>query len=38
VAPLYTRYVDVYEGLARLHTVMHTRSYQAFPAERGRVT
>jgi kynureninase len=38
VAPLYTRFVDMFEGLSRLHVVMRTGAYQAFPTERGRVT
>lgn len=37
-APLYTRFVDVYEGMRRLRTVMTSRAYEGFPAHRGRVT
>lgn len=37
-APLYTRFVDVHEGMRRLHGVMRTGAHQAFSAERGRVT
>ncbi|GIJ57993.1 kynureninase [Virgisporangium aurantiacum] len=38
LAPLYTRFVDVYEGFARLRRIMETRAYSSFPAERSRVT
>jgi kynureninase len=38
LAPLYTRYVDVHEGFARLREIMRARVWEAFPAERGRVT
>jgi kynureninase len=37
-APLYTRFVDVYEGLRRLRTVVTTQAYEGFPPHRGRVT
>ena len=37
-APLYTRFVDVHTGMARLHKIMESRAYEAFPAERSRVT
>lgn len=37
-APLYTRFVDVYEGMNRLHAIMTSRSYEQFPAQRARVT
>ena len=37
-APLYTRFVDVYEGMRRLRTVMTSRAYEDVPADRGRVT
>ena len=37
-APLYTRFVDVHTGLARLREIMTSESYEAFPADRGRVT
>jgi kynureninase len=36
--PLYTRFVDVYEGIRRLRTVMSSHAYETFSAERGRVT
>lgn len=38
MAPLYTRFVDVHTGLSRLRDIMASGSYQAFPAERSRVT
>jgi len=38
LAPLYTRFVDVYEGLSRLREIMSSGSYREFPAERARVT
>lgn len=38
VAPLYTRFVDVHEGMARLREVMRTRRYEDFPADRSRIT
>jgi kynureninase len=38
LAPLYTRFVDVYEGFARLLRIMETGAYASFPAERSRVT
>ena len=37
-APLYTRFVDVYEGMHRLRTVMDSGAYREFPTERSRVT
>ena len=37
-APLYTRFVDVYEGLRRLREVMTSHAYDGFSAHRGRVT
>jgi kynureninase len=37
-APLYTRFADVYEGMRRLRDILESRSYQQFPAARGRVT
>ncbi|HEU0239990.1 MAG TPA: kynureninase [Micromonosporaceae bacterium] len=37
-APLYTRFVDVYEGMRRLRAIVADRVYERFPAERGRVT
>ncbi|WP_213453373.1 kynureninase [Rhizomonospora bruguierae] len=38
LAPLYTRYEDVYTGLARLRDIVADGSYLAFPAQRTRVT
>jgi kynureninase len=38
VAPLYTRFADVHEGLRRLRQVVLEKAYEAYPAERGRVT
>jgi kynureninase len=37
-APLYTRFVDVYEGMRRLREVMTSQAYDGFTAHRGRVT
>ncbi len=37
-APLYTRFADVYAGLARLRDILLSGSHNAFPAERARVT
>jgi kynureninase len=38
LAPLYTRFVDVHEGLMRLRQIAQTRSYEQFPESRSRVT
>jgi kynureninase len=38
LAPLYTRFVDVYGGFARLRQIMNAESWRSFPAERSRVT
>jgi kynureninase len=38
LAPLYTRFVDVYGGFARLRQIMNAESWRSFPAERARVT
>jgi kynureninase len=38
LAPLYTRFLDVYAGLARLREVVRTGAFESFPAERARVT
>jgi kynureninase len=38
LAPLYTRFVDVYGGFARLRQIMNAESWRSFPAERTRVT
>ena len=37
-APLYTRFVDVWDAMDRLRTVLAERSYEAYPVERARVT
>jgi kynureninase len=37
-APLYTRFVDVYEGMRRLRDIMTSESYREFPTDRSRVT
>jgi kynureninase len=38
LAPLYTRFVDVYDAMARLHEIVSTRAYESYPAVPGRVT
>ncbi|WP_222193209.1 kynureninase [Modestobacter italicus] len=37
-APLYTRFVDVWDAMDRLRTVLSDRSYESYPVERARVT
>src|SRR5688572_11704255 len=37
-APLYTRFVDVWDAMDRLRTVLVDGAHQSFPAERARVT
>jgi kynureninase len=37
-APLYTRFVDVWDGFARLRAVMEDGSYRRLPAERSGAT
>lgn len=37
-APLYTRFVDVWDAMDRLRTVLSDRSYEGHPVERARVT
>ncbi len=37
-APLYTRFVDVWDAMDRFRALLADRSYEAFPAERARVT
>ncbi len=37
-APLYTRFVDVWDAMDRFRAILTDRSYEAFPAERARVT
>lgn len=38
VAPLYTSFSDIYEGMRRLRTVLVERRYEKYPAERPEVT
>ena len=38
IAPLYTRYVDIYEGIARLRRVIVERLYEKYPTTRPEVT
>jgi kynureninase len=38
VAPLYTSYVEIYEGLQRLRAVLVERRYEKYPIERPDVT
>jgi kynureninase len=37
-APLYTRFVDVWDAMDRFRSILTDRSFEAFPAERARVT
>jgi len=37
-APLYTRFVDVWDAMERFREVLESRSFEAYPAERSRVT
>lgn len=37
-APLYTRFVDVHDGLLRLRDLVTAGAHEQFPAERSRVT
>jgi kynureninase len=37
-APIYTRFVDVWDAMDRFRSVLADRSYERYPAERGRVT
>ncbi|MQA33786.1 kynureninase [Modestobacter roseus] len=37
-APLYTRFVDVWDAMARLRTVVADGSWTTYPTERARVT
>lgn len=37
-APLYTRFVDVWDAMDRFRSILADGSYEAFPAERARVT
>ncbi len=38
IAPLYTSYADIYEGIARLRRVLVERLYEKYPTERPEVT
>jgi kynureninase len=38
LAPLYTRFVDVYDGLARLAEIVSSGQHLTFPATPGRIT
>ena len=38
VAPLYTSYGDIYEGVNRLRTVIVEKRYEKYPTERPEVT
>jgi kynureninase len=38
IAPLYTSYQDIYEGLTRLRRVLVERLYEKYPVERPAVT
>ena len=38
LAPLYTRFVDVWEGMARLRDILTSGSYREYAAAAGRVT
>ncbi|WP_394832607.1 kynureninase [Pendulispora rubella] len=38
VAPLYTRYVDLHDGLSRLRDLAASKAYEAYPKTRSRVT
>jgi kynureninase len=37
-APLYTRFVDVWDAMERFRALLEDRSYERFPTERSRVT
>ena len=37
-APLYTRFVDVWDAMERFRSLLESRAYEAYPAERARVT
>jgi kynureninase len=38
LAPLYTRFVDVHDAIARLREILATGAHEAYPAMPGRVT
>jgi kynureninase len=37
-APLYTRFVDVWDAMDRFRGLLDDGGYRAYPAERSRVT
>ncbi len=37
-APLYTRFVDVWDAMDRFREVLETRAWERFPAQHARVT
>ena len=37
-APLYTRFVDIWDAMARFREVLETWAHEGYPAERARVT
>jgi kynureninase len=37
-APLYTRFVDVWDAMDRFSVLLDARAYERYPAERSRVT
>jgi kynureninase len=37
-APLYTRFVDVWDAMDRFRAVLEEGAHECFPAERTRVT
>ena len=38
IAPIYTRYVDIYQAIARIRQIVTERLYQQYPLERVAVT
>ena len=38
VTPIYTRFVDVWDGIARLRAAVDERRFERFPTDRSRVT
>jgi kynureninase len=37
-APLYSRFVDVWDGMDRFRALLEDRSFESYPTERARVT
>jgi kynureninase len=37
-APLYTRFVDVWDAMARFRDVLESGEHERFPAQHARVT